>query len=55
MATTTANAKTCPVTGSFSWTNPLHLAAFFALLPFAVKGAMFMFGALAKGVDALVK
>jgi len=43
MATTTANAKTCPVTGSFSWTNPIHLAAFFALLPFAIKGVMFAF------------
>jgi|Laugresu1bdmlbsd_1035121.scaffolds.fasta_scaffold12625_5 hypothetical protein len=55
MATTNATAKTCPVTGSFSWANPLHLAAFFALLPFAIKGVMFAFNALAKGVDALVK
>ena len=55
MATTNATAKSCPVTGCFSWSNPLHLAAFFALLPFAIKGAMFVFNGLAKGVDALVK
>ena len=45
----------CPVTGCFCWKNPLHLAAFFALLPFAIKGGLFLFHAVQKGVDALVK
>jgi hypothetical protein len=34
------NTKSCPVTGCFCWKNPLHLFAFLALLPWAVRGAL---------------
>lgn len=54
MATFT-NTKSCPVTGSFCWKNPLHLVAFFAVLPFAIKGVTFVWGALTNAVDTLTK
>jgi hypothetical protein len=55
MATTNATVKTCPVTGSFCWKNPLHLVAFFAILPFAIKGGVFVWHALENAVTSLVK
>jgi hypothetical protein len=55
MATFNNNNKSCPITGPFCWKNPLQVAALFAVLPFAIKGVMFVFAALSKGVDALVK
>ena len=55
MATTTTTVKSCPVTGSFCWKNPLHLVAFFAILPFAIKGFTFVWGALTGAVDTLTK
>lgn len=55
MATTTNAVKSCPVTGCFCWKNPLHLAAFFALLPFAIKGVTFVWGAFTNAVDTLTK
>ena len=54
MATTTAT-KSFPVTGCFCWKNPLHLVAFFALLPFAIKGAVFLYHAAENAVGTLVK
>lgn len=55
MATNNTTVKTCPVTGCFCWKNPLHLVAFFAILPFAIKGFTFLWHAIEKSVDALVK
>lgn len=32
-----SNGKSCPVTGGFCWKNPLQVALFLAVLPYAVK------------------
>ena len=45
----------CPVTGCFCWKNPLQLAGFLALLPFAVKGVVWAWGAVTAAVAALGK
>jgi hypothetical protein len=45
----------CPVTGCFCWKNPLQLAGFLALLPFAVKGAVWAWNAVTAAVTALGK
>ena len=45
----------CPVTGCFCWKNPLHLVGFFALLPFAVKGFVWVWAAATAAVNNLVK
>ena len=50
-----SNKNSCPVTGCFCWKNPLHLVAFFAILPFAIKGVTFVWGALTNAVDNLTK
>jgi hypothetical protein len=55
MATTTTIVKSCPVTGSFCWKNPLHLVAFFAVLPFALKGVAHVWSSLIGAVDTLTK
>jgi len=47
------NTKSCPVTGCFCWKNPLHLVAFFAVLPFAVRGALAVWNAAVAGVTSL--
>jgi hypothetical protein len=52
---TTQTVKSCPVIGSFSWKNPLPLVGFFALLPFAIKGAVFLYHAVENAVGTLVK
>jgi|APGre2960657373_1045057.scaffolds.fasta_scaffold00441_8 hypothetical protein len=31
------NNKSCPVSGGFCWKNPLQVALFLAVLPYAVK------------------
>lgn len=55
MATNTNSVKSCPITGAFCWKNPLHLVAFFAVLPFALKGLAHVWGALAGAADTLTK
>ncbi len=50
-----SNKNSCPVTGCFCWKNPLHLVGFFALLPFAVKGFVWVWGAARSAVSTLVK
>lgn len=30
--------KKCPLMGGFCWKNPLHIALFLAVIPFAAKG-----------------
>ena len=45
----------CPVTGWFCWKNPLQLAGFFALLPFAVKGVVWAWTAVGSALAACCK
>ena len=45
----------CPVTGCFCWKNPLQLAGFFALLPFAVKGVVWAWTAVGAALAACCK
>lgn len=47
--------NTCPVTGGWCWKNPLQVAFFFAVLPFAVKGAVWIWNAAAAAVAVATK
>ena len=43
---TMSTNKSCPVTGGFCWKNPLQVALFLAVLPFAVKSVAWLWGAV---------
>jgi hypothetical protein len=36
------NNKSCPVSGWFCWKNPLQVVGLIALLPFGVKGGLWL-------------
>jgi len=38
--------KSCPITGGFCWKNPLQVALFLAVLPFAVKSVAWLWAAV---------
>ena len=43
---TMSTNKSCPVSGGFCWKNPLQVALFLAVLPFAVKSVAWLWGAV---------
>jgi hypothetical protein len=45
--------KTCPL-GGFCWKNPVHLALFFAVLPFTVKGIGLVWDSVAALINPVV-
>jgi hypothetical protein len=44
---TMSNSKTCPVSGGWCWKNPLQVALFLAVLPYAVKSVAWVWTAVA--------
>jgi hypothetical protein len=47
--------KLCPVTGGWCWKNPVQVGLFLAVLPFAVKGAVWVWNVVAAAVTVATK
>ena len=47
--------KSCPVAGGWCWKNPLHVTLFLAVLPFAVKGAVWLCNVAAAAAASAIK
>lgn len=47
--------KSCPVTGGFCWKNPFQVVLFLAVLPFAVKGMVWVWNVAAAAVACATK
>ncbi len=47
--------NTCPITGGWCWKNPLQVALFLAVLPYAVKGVVLLWNAVGTAATSVAK
>ena len=52
---TMSTKNTCPVTSGWCWKNPLQVVLFLAVLPYAVKSAMWLWNAVTAAVACVTK